>query len=88
MSLGPCGGPRGRGSFLSARCILPVQIMKAIGYLHSIGVVHRDLKPENVLFASPAEDSPVKIAGVPSKSLEPVQGCLAHKKQRPCRTLQ
>ena len=46
--------------------------MKAIGYLHSIGVVHRDLKPENVLFASPAEDSPVKIAGLPLKPLEPL----------------
>jgi CaM kinase len=36
--------------------------MSALEYLHSIGIVHRDIKPENVLYATPDEDSPVKIA--------------------------
>ena len=27
---------------------------------HSLGVMHRDLKPENFLFASTAEDAPLK----------------------------
>ena len=40
-----------------------VQIIEAIDYLHSIGVVHRDLKPENVLYSSPDDDSTIKIAG-------------------------
>mmetsp|Transcript_32449 Transcript_32449/g.50542 ORF Transcript_32449/g.50542 Transcript_32449/m.50542 type:complete len:514 (+) Transcript_32449:267-1808(+) len=39
-----------------------VQIIEAIEYIHSIGVVHRDLKPENVLLLNTSEDSPVKIA--------------------------
>jgi len=39
-----------------------VQVMSAIEYIHSIGVVHRDLKPENVLYANESEESPVKIA--------------------------
>jgi len=39
-----------------------VQMIGAIEYIHSIGIVHRDIKPENVLYGSEAEDSPVKIA--------------------------
>uniref|UniRef100_A0A7S0NBY6 Protein kinase domain-containing protein n=1 Tax=Cryptomonas curvata TaxID=233186 RepID=A0A7S0NBY6_9CRYP len=36
---------------------LMVQILGAIGYLHSVGIVHRDLKPENLLYATNVEDS-------------------------------
>mmetsp|Transcript_17655 Transcript_17655/g.35507 ORF Transcript_17655/g.35507 Transcript_17655/m.35507 type:complete len:517 (+) Transcript_17655:81-1631(+) len=39
-----------------------IQVMSAIEYLHSIGIVHRDIKPENVLYQSQAEDSPIKLA--------------------------
>ena len=37
------------------------QIIGAVKYLHEIGIVHRDIKPENILYATPAEDSPVKL---------------------------
>mmetsp|Transcript_60813 Transcript_60813/g.162658 ORF Transcript_60813/g.162658 Transcript_60813/m.162658 type:complete len:633 (-) Transcript_60813:238-2136(-) len=43
----------------AANCF--IQFMSAIEYLHSMGIVHRDIKPENILYATPAEDSPVKI---------------------------
>mmetsp|Transcript_28665 Transcript_28665/g.44913 ORF Transcript_28665/g.44913 Transcript_28665/m.44913 type:complete len:287 (+) Transcript_28665:1174-2034(+) len=38
------------------------QMMEAIDYIHSVGVVHRDLKPENILMMDPSPDAPVKIA--------------------------
>ena len=37
------------------------QIMSAIYYCHSQGIVHRDLKMENVLFSYKTKDSPIKI---------------------------
>ena len=37
------------------------QIMTAIAHCHKLGVVHRDIKPENVVFATPAEDSVLKV---------------------------
>ena len=36
-------------------------ILDAIAYCHSKEIVHRDLKPENFLFATEAEDAPIKI---------------------------
>ncbi|XP_022661481.1 calcium/calmodulin-dependent protein kinase type 1-like isoform X1 [Varroa jacobsoni] len=38
------------------------QILEAVDYMHSQGVVHRDLKPENLLYYSSDEDSKIMIS--------------------------
>jgi serine/threonine protein kinase len=38
------------------------QLLKAVHYMHSYGVVHRDLKPENILLMSSHDDSDIKVA--------------------------
>ncbi|KAL3237316.1 hypothetical protein MRX96_048188 [Rhipicephalus microplus] len=38
------------------------QILEAVDYMHSQGVVHRDLKPENLLYYSPDEESKIMIS--------------------------
>ncbi|CAG2106582.1 unnamed protein product [Medioppia subpectinata] len=38
------------------------QILGAVDYMHSCGVVHRDLKPENLLYYSTDEDSKIMIS--------------------------
>lgn len=38
------------------------QVLRAVHYMHSNGVVHRDLKPENVLLQSKDPESDVKVA--------------------------
>lgn len=37
------------------------QILSAVTYCHSLGVVHRDLKPENVMLVSKSQDSKLKV---------------------------
>lgn len=44
----------------AAKCV--EEILRAVNELHTNGIVHRDLKPENLLYATRADDSPVKIA--------------------------
>ena len=38
------------------------QVLSAVAYMHSEGVVHRDLKPENLLYHSSDEDSKIMIS--------------------------
>ncbi|KAH9398638.1 Calcium/calmodulin-dependent protein kinase type 1 [Tyrophagus putrescentiae] len=38
------------------------QILEAVDYMHSQGVVHRDLKPENLLYYSADEESKIMIS--------------------------
>jgi serine/threonine protein kinase len=44
----------------------PVQVVDAVAYLHSLGILHRDIKPENCLLAKPAshytsKNKPIKV---------------------------
>jgi hypothetical protein len=38
------------------------EVLSALDYLHSFGVLHRDLKPENLLLESEEDDARVKVA--------------------------
>ena len=38
-----------------------VQMISAVAYMHSVGVVHRDLKPENILYEGEELDSHIKL---------------------------
>ena len=39
---------------MSLRHYMPVQILRALQYLRTLGIMHCDLKPENVLLCDPS----------------------------------
>jgi serine/threonine protein kinase len=52
-----------RGSYTEKDAAsLICELCQALAYLHAKGIVHRDLKPENLLYASTADDAPIKLA--------------------------
>uniref|UniRef100_A0A6S9XZE7 Protein kinase domain-containing protein n=1 Tax=Chrysotila carterae TaxID=13221 RepID=A0A6S9XZE7_CHRCT len=40
---------------------LTVTMLKAVKYLHDLGIAHRDLKPENILLKDTSEEAEIKI---------------------------
>lgn len=51
---------KGRLDEIEARRII-IQIINAIAYCHSSGVVHRDLKLENIMFLDDSEELTIKV---------------------------
>ena len=58
------------------------EVLSALEYLHSFGVLHRDLKPENILLESADDDARVKIADFGASKLVITSGA-----KTPCGSL-
>uniref|UniRef100_A0A383VPQ0 Protein kinase domain-containing protein n=1 Tax=Tetradesmus obliquus TaxID=3088 RepID=A0A383VPQ0_TETOB len=63
------------------------QVVDAMAYLHSLGIMHRDIKPENCLLAKPAQHYAAKVKPVKVKVIDlgmaglfrparPLYGCM------------
>lgn len=46
---------------LTTTLTIMIQVVEALGYAHSSGVVHRDLKPENIMIMETPEPNSVKL---------------------------
>jgi len=64
---------RARGFYEEPQAALVVrQVLEAVAFLHSKGVMHRDMKPENVLLVSRDSDTDVKVCDFGLAKLAPV----------------
>lgn len=65
-----------KGSFSERdACFVVRQVLLAVNYLHSMGIVHRDIKPENILYTSQEADI-IKLAdfGLSKQLMEKPEG--------------
>jgi ribosomal protein S6 kinase alpha-5 len=67
--------------------IIMKNLVSAIQYIHSQGIVHRDIKPENVIFSDCTENSKLKIVDFGFAKLKPSSTTNSTSLQTPCFTL-
>lgn len=66
--------------------IIMKNLVSAIQYIHSQGIVHRDIKPENVIFSDCTDSAKLKIVDFGFAKLKPTSSSTASL-QTPCFTL-
>ncbi|CAK0838360.1 unnamed protein product, partial [Prorocentrum cordatum] len=64
---------RARGYYEEPKAAVVVrQVLEAVAFLHSKGVMHRDMKPENVLLVSRDSDTDVKVCDFGLAKMAPI----------------